>query len=405
MFGIDILFDMREVVKEKLKEDKKKIELSESQILKNQNLLDNSMNQLESLRNKIEENKKDKSDKLLEGIKNLQNSLKKHQAEYKKIKEEVDSKKENLTSISTEIIKIDQEIKNLNSKIKLFEQNVCPHCLNDLTSENSLNIKKEISKKLEEQEAGLKKYRTEYSDLKKIIDEIVIKRDSEKESFYDVNSKISALQSELDLMEHKEDNQEESILSIISSIKQSIKESEQDIQDVKTDFEIYEILNDMLSEAGIKRNLMDKIIPLLNSRILEISEILNFKFNFQFDNDFNAIITYLGLEVSPDSLSTGQRKKMNLIVLLSFIEIIKMKYSNMNVMFLDEIFSGLDKQNVYRAIKILKDYSIKYNMTIFVVSHESLPEELFDSKIEVKNVNEFSQMSFSEHSSQIKNHS
>jgi DNA repair exonuclease SbcCD ATPase subunit len=138
--------------------------------------------------------------------------------------------------------------------------------------------------------------------------------------------------------------------------------------------------------------MIDKIIPTLNARILEISKTLEFKFPFEFDSDFNPLISYLGMQISPDSLSTGQRKKMNLIVLLGFIEIIKMKHSQMNVMFLDEIFSSLDKANVYRAISILKEYSEKYGMTIFVVSHESLPEELFNYRILVTQQDHFSEM-------------
>jgi len=64
----------------------------------------------------------------------------------------------------------------------------------------------------------------------------------------------------------------------------------------------------------------------------------------------------------------------------------------MNVMFLDEIFSGLDTKNVYMAIEILREYADKYNMTIFVVSHESLPEEFFDQRIEVTMPNHFSEI-------------
>jgi DNA repair exonuclease SbcCD ATPase subunit len=105
---------------------------------------------------------------------------------------------------------------------------------------------------------------------------------------------------------------------------------------------------------------------------------------------------YLGMEISPESLSSGQRKKMNLIVLLAFIEIIKMKHNQMNVMFLDEIFSSLDKNNVYKAIEILKEYANKYNLTIFVVSHESLPEEFFDTKILVQQKDHFSEMIITE---------
>ncbi len=61
-------------------------------------------------------------------------------------------------------------------------------------------------------------------------------------------------------------------------------------------------------------------------------------------------------------------------------------------MFLDEIFSSLDRNNVYKAIEILKEYSEKYGMTIFVVSHESLPEEFFNSRIEVTTNDHFSEM-------------
>ena len=155
---------------------------------------------------------------------------------------------------------------------------------------------------------------------------------------------------------------------------------------------LYLNLDDLLSDNGIKKSMIDKIIPTLNERILEISEKLEFKFPFEFDSEFNPLISHLGMQISPESLSTGQRKKMNLIVLLAFIEIIKMKHSQMNVMFLDEIFSSLDKNNVYRAISILKEYSEKYGLTIFVVSHESLPEELFDYRICVTQQDHFSEM-------------
>jgi DNA repair exonuclease SbcCD ATPase subunit len=61
-------------------------------------------------------------------------------------------------------------------------------------------------------------------------------------------------------------------------------------------------------------------------------------------------------------------------------------------MFLDEIFASLDKGNVYKSIEILREYADTYCMTIFVVSHESLPEEFFDAKILVTTKDHFSEM-------------
>jgi DNA repair exonuclease SbcCD ATPase subunit len=101
------------------------------------------------------------------------------------------------------------------------------------------------------------------------------------------------------------------------------------------------------------------------------------------------------MQISPESLSTGEQKKMNLIVLLCIIELIKLKNNNVNLLFLDEIFSSLDVESIYRVVDLLKTFSKKYRMTIFVISHDPLPEELFDRKLSVANIENFSDIQFS----------
>ena len=140
---------------------------------------------------------------------------------------------------------------------------------------------------------------------------------------------------------------------------------------------------------------MERIIPVLNAKIVKISKQLEFKFSFEFNNAFDAIISHMGEEISPESLSTGEQKKMNLIVLLSMLELIKMKHHQVNIMFLDEIFSSLDKESIYMTIEILKEFSDLHGLTIFVISHDTLPEELFDEKIMISKNNFFSEMTVS----------
>jgi ABC-type multidrug transport system ATPase subunit len=145
----------------------------------------------------------------------------------------------------------------------------------------------------------------------------------------------------------------------------------------------------------MKKLLMSQIIPILNKKILKVAKILEFKFAFEFDLEFDPIITHLGMQISPDSLSAGEQKKMNLIVLLCMLELIKMKHHQVNLLFLDEVFSSLDVESIYRIVDLLKDFSKKYNMNIFVISHDMLPEELFDMKIYVENKEHFSDMTIS----------
>ena len=148
----------------------------------------------------------------------------------------------------------------------------------------------------------------------------------------------------------------------------------------------------ILSDNGMKKMLMSQIIPLLNKKILKTAKVLEFKFAFEFDLEFNPIITHLGMQVSPDSLSAGEQKKMNLIVLLCILELIKLKHNKVNLLFLDEVFSSLDVDSIFRVVDLLKTFAKKYGMTVFVISHDPLPEEYFDTKIQVENTDHFSDL-------------
>ena len=252
---------------------------------------------------------------------------------------------------------------------------------------NTIALKK---KALEESIPAL---RETFTALSAKANEIAEEQNTVKSDFFKVTADLKQLEGDLEKLSNEMDSDgEQAIQSIIESIQAEIKTESLTLDERSTTLNLFSTLDDLLSDSGIKKTLIDKIIPTLNSRIQEISERLEFKFQFEFDSDFNPIISYLGMEVSPESLSSGQRKKMNLIVLLAFIEIIKMKHSQMNVLFLDEIFSSLDKNNVYKAIEILKEYAEKYRLTIFVVSHESLPEEFFNYRILVQTQDHFSEM-------------
>lgn len=393
IFGIDILTDMKSKVKEEAKESKNTLNSIDSKISNNSSLLEKSIEQLKKLREKLNEEIEDRTEEINQEISDNKISLSNKKEEYLKIKNKIDDVRKKLSKLRSDISVSNTKILEYDKKLNIFKNNRCPHCLSDLTGDKTLEIKEAIINKKDSELELIESLKGDIISLDSSISKMIDSQESSKEEYLTIKSSISSLEKELEkTKKDTETDQEESINEIISTIKEEISSSEKDRIKHSENVELYSALEDVLSDTGIKRILIDKVIPLLNSRISEISERLDFKFNFSFDSEFNPIILYMGLNISPESLSTGQRKKMNLIVLLSFIELIKMKHSGMNLMFLDEIFSGLDKKNVYMAIKILKEYAIKYNMTIFVVSHESLPEEFFDTKINVTMPNHFSEI-------------
>lgn len=396
MFGIDLLTDMRSHIKEDYKENKKNLEIIESGISKNNELLQKSIDQLVELRKKVEEAAEDKSNEIKAEIEEKTTLKNTHQTKYNEFKSKIDGIKEKAKTFQQKYAESSAKISEFDAKLKIFEGNKCPHCLSDLTGDSALQIKNAIEEKKIAEIELLDKIKRNQEKVKEIVTELTESQDFEKNKFYEIQAEIKSLENELTSAKRDTSStQEESIQNIIDTIKEEIRTSEEDSKEYRDNVELYGILDDILADNGVKRVLIERVIPLLNNRIEEISDRLEFKFNFSFDNEFNPIIKYVGMDISPEALSTGQRKKMNLIVLLSFIELIKLKHNNMNVMFLDEIFSGLDKKNVYKAIEILREYADKYKMTIFVVSHESLPEEFFDQRISVTMPNQYSEIKVS----------
>jgi DNA repair exonuclease SbcCD ATPase subunit len=393
IFGIDILSDMRTKVKEKLRENKSELDLIELASTRNEENLSSYMSQLDSLKERLTRKKEELAEKISIEItakqEQVDTALQKKNDHQAKIKENAAL----LTTAKNERDTVKNSIKDLSNKLLIYAKNRCPHCLNDLHSDSSVEIKERIEAKLEKLKADLPSIQTTLDELDEKSTSLLFDKSDIDSAYFNVKAELNSLQSSLEAAQEKEDPEEVSSISkIISDLQVQIDSDKASSQSLTETRNLYLRLDDLLSDTGIKKSMIDKIIPTLNNRILEISEKLEFKFQFEFNNEFDPIITYLGMQVSPDSLSSGQRKKMNLIILLAFIEIIKMKHNHMNVMFLDEIFSSLDKINVYKSIEILKEYATRYNMTIFVVSHESLPEEFFDYKIMVKQVDHFSEM-------------
>jgi DNA repair exonuclease SbcCD ATPase subunit len=393
IFGIDILSDMRSKVKEELKENKSELDILVATLKISQSNLVTYNNQLDTLKERLSKKKEELTDKLTIDIANKKVEVDAALVEKTNLKEKIDSQTSVNNTAQEELSKIKSEIKDLSNRLLIYAKNRCPHCLNDLHSDSSIEIKEKIESKIIKLKESLEDKQKLANEINESLTTLLLDRSDIDSNYFDKRAELKALESSLEAAQENNGSDEiSSISGIIKSLEDQISEDTRATSQLNSTRSIALSLDDLLSENGIKRDMIDRIIPTLNARILEISEKLEFKFSFEFDNEFDPHITYLGMQISPESLSSGQRKKMNLIVLLAFIEIIKMKHSTMNVMFLDEIFSSLDKTNVYRAISILKDYSTKYNMTIFVVSHESLPEELFDHRICVTQNDHFSEM-------------
>jgi len=70
-----------------------------------------------------------------------------------------------------------------------------------------------------------------------------------------------------------------------------------------------------------------------------------------------------------------------------------MRFPGINLLFLDEIFDGVDSDGIYGILKILGRTSKDLGLNTFVISHiQQLPNETFDYRIEIEKKNNFSNL-------------
>lgn len=396
IFGLEIINDMGKIVKDETKIIKAEISPIESSILSNQRLLESSNIQLNILKSELI---LDNTTKITE----ITNQINELIIEKEANRLEVSSFSIKLTAINTQIkeARNNQSIINANlgeiqKKLDIYSKNKCPHCLSDLTDELHIQIKDKLLIKKDNHEQLIPTTITSIKTLETEYFTIESSQNESKTKFYKLDAALTLANRELvELKKQSTKTSDTHLTTIIDQIEAEILISKTSLLGKQETLLLSQTLEQILSDNGMKRMLMSQIIPLLNKKILKTSKFLEFKFAFEFDLDFNPIITDLGIQISSTSLSVGEQKKMNLIVLLGILELILLKHNTVNLLFLDEIFSSLDVDSIYRVVDLLKTFSKKYNMTIFVISNDFLPEEYFDTKISVTKIDNFSNMDIS----------
>ena len=192
----------------------------------------------------------------------------------------------------------------------------------------------------------------------------------------------------------KNDDQVNSLKKLLNSSLEELKTFNQE----KSQWEEKQIwvktLDDILSEKGVKQLAIKSILPSLNNEIMATLVTLHLPYKVVFNEEFNAQIFHMGEEISPQTLSTGEMKKVDFAVLVAVIKLMKIRFSSVNILFLDEIFSSVDPDGVHSILTTLRKLSDDLGMNIFVINHAPMPTEIFDYKAEISKKNNFSDVGF-----------
>lgn len=153
-------------------------------------------------------------------------------------------------------------------------------------------------------------------------------------------------------------------------------------------------INDMavklLKDDGIKASIVDKFVPLLNEKVNQYLDILNFNIEFELDKNFNeSIKSRYRNEFTYKHFSMGERQRLDLALLFAWRTVSQVKNSvNCNLLLLDEVFdASIDEQGTNDLIAILRKACVDNN--VFVISHRGTMEERLKTTVRFTKVNGF----------------
>ncbi len=393
IFGLESINKMLKLIRQEINETKNALQKYESNIRFVEESINRAKDELTAVENKVEEDNSEKIQSLKESFNQL---ISKKEPLLEK-KEKANEAKSKLEDFERKLIKNKQEIRSnldsINKQKKLYEMDKCPTCGSELTSDEHKHKFEEI---LSEEETYKKQFQ-EIQEKSTQLDERMQKAKTalkECESrLMEIETKSRTINSMIKEAETvKMDQQTDGIRRIIEQNCIELDELQEQRKELMKKDGINRLAEEILGDNGLKKSVMEHIVKPMNTQINSILMQLELPFKVEFDGQFDAKLTQLSYEISTEELSTGQLKMLDFAVLLAIIKMLKIKFPTLNILFLDEIFSSLDPNNISRIVHILRKIAKEYNMNIMVINHAPLPTELFDWTISTSMKDNFSNL-------------
>lgn len=355
------------------------------------------------------ENKQIKIQELLEKAQEKLNNIKTKKSECE-IK--ISSFEEKKQLINTKIAENTKKIQNLENN----EGDICKTCFAKISknnykkyTENLLLEIKDLEKEKDSTEISVDKNKQKIKEYNSLFEEIKIAISSTKTNLISISdqlkkyrnkifelNKISKPQNksvEIQLLEQKIENLKEQAnikkkeLEGENPFNKIIKTTEEEIKDRLEEFSnkneqlnslekelpYYEFWSIAFGDSGIRKFIIDGIIPALNSKVeYWMQFLIDGKIKLQFNNELEEKIERNPSDGDPFvyyAMSGGERRRLNLAVSQAFAYVMMLN-SGMcpNLVFLDEVTTNIDQIGVVGVYNMIVE--LAKDRQVFITTHD-----------------------------------
>ncbi len=283
-----------------------------------------------------------------------------------------------------------RKIEDNKKKIKLIDSKKCPTCGSSLDTDEFHKEREKLVQENDLCESTIVELTSIINDLTNKIRAV----DSKKNVFVNAINKsgLTDLVSDLKYKVSLKKNNSQPLLNLKESLDKQIIQLNEEKELLSKKKMIYDCVMQILGDGGIKEYIASKYLPTINQIISEMMEFMGINYNVVFDKTFKATITSNGYNVTYNSLSTGEKKRIDFATVISFIKLLKLQLGEMNLLFLDEMLASIDINGVSDMMSILKSLSDELKMNIYLIHHAQVENVVFDNVIETTKPDGFSKI-------------
>ncbi len=284
------------------------------------------------------------------------------------------------------------KVQEIEKKIAFIDVGKCPTCGSSLETEDFQKLREDLVKQKES-------YLIQMEQIKEIIGKarpkLIALEKKERE--------INADNYKIPLADVQSDYKYKMTLkdrgtSTVESLKEKLMKDLEVLNDEKAILEKEKTLMDfltlMFSDGGIKRYISNKYIPIINNLMSDMLTYMGLDYTITFNDNFDAEIVQNGMKVKYATLSKGQKARVDFATIISFVKFLKLQFGELNLLFLDELFSHVDINGMNDMIDILKNLSADMKLNIYLIHHAKLENILFDQVMQTKMTDGFSRIEY-----------
>ncbi len=373
---------------------------------------ENKKLKIAEIEKRIDENKVKVAD-LIKQIKQLPDDV------MQKLDEKEQACKDELVNIQKDYKQAYQTLADIKSKISHTEDQleeiekvgaICTTCkraysADDLkhkeANKKELNSKlKELNKKLTTAQKALDKVNSDQvkkekelkdiQDKKNVVRDVINNNKNTETKISLINENIQALLKEIEDVK-KQTN--EALENVVKELEEKLKTGKQELEKLDHHCNVLECVKFVVSEEGVKSYIVKKILAVLNGRMAYYLDKLHANCLCQFDEFFDEQITDEKSEhKSYFNFSGGERKRIDLACLFSFLDIRRMQGDvHFSTIFYDELLdSSLDDKGVELVLDILRERAQKHKENCYIITHRGTTiTEKIDNTVFLEKRNNF----------------